>query len=110
VETDFRARSAGSPTLGAGSRADGRHADTGRLLITGPDRPGIAAAVSASGFRRGAGITGPRRYSPDPFGYSFLLRIEWHLTAPGGRSANLAGGFGELAGGFPGRGKMAVRG
>jgi hypothetical protein len=58
----------------------------------------------------GANITGPRQYSPDPFGDAFLLRTEYHPAALARRFANLAGAFGELTGHFPARREMAVRG
>jgi formyltetrahydrofolate deformylase len=67
-------------TLAAWPRADDRYADTGRLLITNPNRPGIVAAVSSFLFSSGANITEPRQYSTDPFGGTFFLRIEFHKT------------------------------
>jgi hypothetical protein len=110
VETDFRARSAGLRAPDAGSRADGRHADIGRLLIAGLDRSRTGAAVWCCLFFGGASITGSRQYSPDPFGDAFLLRIECHPAALARRFAHLAGAFGELTGEFPARREMAVRG
>lgn len=110
METDFRARSAGPRTLGAGRRAEGRYADIGRLLITCPDRPGIAAAVSSFLFSSGANITESQQYSTDPFGGTFFLRIEFHLDDLAERFANLASTFGELADKFPMRWKMTRAG
>jgi formyltetrahydrofolate deformylase len=106
VETDFRARSAGHQTPGTGRRAGGRYADTGRPLITCPDRPGIAAAVPIFLFSRDANITESRQHSTDPFGGTFIFRIEFHLNALAECFANLASASGELAGRFPMRWKM----
>jgi formyltetrahydrofolate deformylase len=106
VETDFRARSAGHRTPGTKRRAGGRDADTGRPLITCPDRPGIAAAVSIFLFSRGANIIDSQQHSTDPFGGTFFLRIEFHLNALAECFANLTGASGELAGRFSMRWKM----
>jgi hypothetical protein len=110
VETDFRARSAGRRAPGAGRRAAGRCADSGRLLIAGLDPSRIGAAVSSRLFSSGADVTGPRQYATDPFGAAFLLLIECDRAAPARRFANLASAFGELTDEFPARRKMAVRG
>jgi formyltetrahydrofolate hydrolase len=70
VEASFRALSggpgalpAGGPKpLAAGRPEAGRYADTGRLLSTCPDQPGIVAAVSSYLFASGANITESMRW------------------------------------------------
>jgi len=110
VETDFRARSAGPRTLGAGRHDGDRYAEIGRLLITCPHRPGIVAAVSSFLFGSGANITESQQYSTDPFGGTFFLRIEFHLPALAERFGDLARSFGELAGRFSMRWQMTRAG
>jgi formyltetrahydrofolate deformylase len=107
VETDFRALSRRQGTLPAPQRADDHDADAGRLLITGPDRAGIVAAVSGFLFDRGANITKSQQYSTDPFGGTFFLRMEFNLDALAGRFGDLAEGFGQLADRFSMHWKMA---
>src|SRR5215831_14398267 len=68
---------------------DDRYADTGRLLITCPDRPGIVAAVSQFLFEAGANITESQQYSTDPFGGTFFLRLEFHLDGLDERAGEL---------------------
>jgi formyltetrahydrofolate deformylase len=53
--------------------------DTGRLLVSCPDRPGIVAAVSSFLHERGANITESGQYSTDPLGGTFFLRVVFHL-------------------------------
>jgi formyltetrahydrofolate deformylase len=106
VETDFEVRPAGSRTWDAGRRAGDRYAETGRLLITCPDRPGIIAAVSRFLFSSGVNITESQQYSADPFGGPFSLRIEFHRAVLAERFGDLAGSFGELAGRFSMRWQM----
>ncbi len=52
--------------------------DTGRLLVSCADRPGIVAAVSSFLSERGANITESGQYSTDPAGGTFFLRIVFH--------------------------------
>ena len=52
-------------------------ADTARLLISCPDRPGIVAAVSGFLFRHGANIVTSDQYSIDPEGGRFFMRMEF---------------------------------
>jgi formyltetrahydrofolate deformylase len=110
VETDFRVRSAPPRTPGAAREADDRHAEAGRLLITRPDRPGIAAAVSGFPFSGGANSTGPGRYSTDPLCGAFFLPIEFHLTGLAKCFCDLAASPGEIAGGFSVRRQMTRAG
>jgi formyltetrahydrofolate deformylase len=63
-----------------------RATDTGRLLISCPDGPGIVAAITAFLLERGANITQSDQYSTDPEGGSFFLRMVFHL---GGLTAEL---------------------
>jgi len=110
VETDFRVRSAGRRTLDSGHGADDCRSETGRLLITCPDRPGIAAAVSSFLFFNGASITELQQLSTDPFGGTFFIRIQFHLAALAECFDVLAAGFGELAGRFSMRREMTEPG
>jgi formyltetrahydrofolate deformylase len=117
VETDFRARSAGRRTLDSGHGADDCRPETGRLLITCPDRPGTVAAVSSFLFFNGASITELhasitelQQHSTDPFGGTFFIRIQFHLAALAECFDVLAAGFGELAGRFSMRWQMTEPG
>ncbi len=110
METDFRVRSAGRRTLASGQAAVDCRPEIGRLPITCPDRPGIAAAVSGFHFFNGANITKPQQHSTDMFGGTFFLRIEFHLAALAECFDDLAAGFGELAGRFSMRRQMAMTG
>jgi formyltetrahydrofolate deformylase len=65
--------------------------DTGRLLVSCADRPGIVAAVSRFLFERGANIAQSDQYSTDPEGGTFLLRMVFHL--PGADLEGLRGEF-----------------
>jgi formyltetrahydrofolate deformylase len=58
-----------------------------RLLITGPDRPGIISAVSSFLFEQRANIVRSDQYSSDPEGGTFFLRMEF--TLPEDRRAGL---------------------
>jgi formyltetrahydrofolate deformylase len=64
-----------------------RPADTGRLLISCADGPGIVAAITAFLLERGANITQSDQYSTDPEGGRFFLRMVFHL---GGLSEHVA--------------------
>ncbi|UGS39025.1 Formyltetrahydrofolate deformylase [Capillimicrobium parvum] len=59
--------------------ASPRDADTGRLLISCDDRPGIVAAVAAFLRERGANIAQSDQYSTDPEGGRFFLRMVFHM-------------------------------
>jgi formyltetrahydrofolate deformylase len=52
--------------------------DTGRLLVSCPDQPGIVAAITAFLRDRGANLTHSSQYSTDPEGGSFFLRLVFH--------------------------------
>ena len=56
--------------------------DTGRLLVSCPDQPGIVAAVTAFLRDAGANITHSSQYSSDPEGGSFFLRLVFHGPDP----------------------------
>jgi formyltetrahydrofolate deformylase len=92
--------------LAAAPGGDGRYTDTGRLLITCPDRPGIVAAVSNFLFERDANITESQQYSTDPSGGTFFLRLEFRLDALDHRYASLAQQFASLADEFSMRWRM----
>ncbi|HEV2125032.1 MAG TPA: formyltetrahydrofolate deformylase, partial [Chloroflexota bacterium] len=61
---------------------NGLHRDTGRLLISCPDQPGIVAAVSRYLFEHGANIIDSSQHSTDPAAPNgtFYMRIEFQLT------------------------------
>jgi len=61
------------------ARRSTNHADTGRLLISCPDGPGIVAAVSRFLFERGANLTDSQQHSTDPIGGTFFMRVEFEL-------------------------------
>lgn len=54
-------------------------ANTARLLIACPDRPGIVAAVSQFLYSHGANILDAQQHSTDPSGGEFLMRMVFHL-------------------------------
>ncbi len=56
--------------------------DTGRLLVSCPDQPGIVAAVTAFLRDCGANITHSAQYSSDPEGGTFFLRLVFHGADP----------------------------
>lgn len=97
MEVGVTAPSRGPGPLRVGAPADDRYADTGRLLITCPDRPGIGAAVSSFLSGRDANIIESQQFSPDPFGGTFFLRVEFCLRGLAEQRAGLAGEFGALA-------------
>jgi formyltetrahydrofolate deformylase len=101
VETDFSVRPAGSGD---------RRTDFGGLLITCPDQPVIVATVSGFLFSSDANITKSRRYSPDPFGETILLRKEFRLTGLAEFFNDLLANFGEIADRFPERWQMTRTG
>ena len=53
--------------------------DTGRLLVSCSDRPGIVASVTAFLFERGANIVQSDQYTSDPVGGNFFLRVVFQL-------------------------------
>jgi formyltetrahydrofolate deformylase len=53
--------------------------DTGRLVMSCVDGPGIIASVAAFLHRRGANIVQSDQYSTGPTGGRFFLRTEFHL-------------------------------
>lgn len=52
--------------------------DRACLVVHGPDRPGIVAAVSELIARHSANITALDQYSDDPTGGEFFQRVEFH--------------------------------
>lgn len=54
-------------------------ANTARLLISCPDRPGIVAAVSQFLYAHGANILDAQQHSTDPKGGEFFMRMVFHL-------------------------------
>jgi formyltetrahydrofolate deformylase len=76
------------------------HADTGRLLISCPDRPGIVAAVSRFLFERGANLTDSQQHSTDPTGGTFFMRVEFELPGLERQGPELEAAFAALAATF----------
>jgi formyltetrahydrofolate deformylase len=83
-----------------------RYSDTGRLLITCPDGPGIVAAVSSFLSGSGANITESQQFSTDPFGGTFFLRVEFCLEGLDQQFDGLAQRFTRLADEFSMRWRM----
>ncbi|HEX7021757.1 MAG TPA: formyltetrahydrofolate deformylase [Trueperaceae bacterium] len=54
-------------------------ANTARLLISCPDRPGIVAAVSQFLYAHGANVLDSSQHSTDPAGGTFFMRMVFHL-------------------------------
>jgi formyltetrahydrofolate deformylase len=77
-----------------------RH-QTGRLIVSCPDRHGIVAAVSTFLAESGANILTSDQYSTDPEGGTFFLRMEFHLEGLSERWPELERRFrNEIAAGF----------
>lgn len=55
--------------------------DHGCLIVHGPDRPGIVAAVADLLNRHGGNIVALDQYTDDPEGGHFFQRVEFHRTA-----------------------------
>jgi formyltetrahydrofolate deformylase len=53
--------------------------NTGRLLISCPDRRGIVAAVTRFLFEHGANVLDAAQHTTDPEGGTFFMRLEFHL-------------------------------
>jgi formyltetrahydrofolate deformylase len=106
VESDVGELLRGPGALPVAGPPDDRYADTGRLLITCPDRPGIVAAVSNFLFASGANITESQQFSTDPFGGTFFLRVEFCLAGLADQGAGLAERFAGLADEFSMRWRM----
>ncbi|HEV2371047.1 MAG TPA: formyltetrahydrofolate deformylase [Streptosporangiaceae bacterium] len=102
MEPDRRRAAPGTALLEAAAQADERYADTGRLVIACPDRPGIVAAVSNFLFQQGANITESQQFSTDPYstdpaGGTFYLRMEFTLEGLAKRADELAAEFAGFA-------------
>ncbi len=77
----------------AGRGPDELAQDTGRLLVSCSDQPGIVAAVTSFLFERGANIVQSDQYSSDPVGGRFFLRLVFDLPGLGDRLAVLYADF-----------------
>jgi formyltetrahydrofolate deformylase len=83
----------------AAASDNGPGPDTGRLVMSCVDGPGIIARVTAFLHRRGANIVQSDQYSTGPTGGRFFLRTEFHLPGLRGELARLERGFAaEVAG------------
>ncbi len=71
--------------------------DRGRLLVSCPDRPGIAAAVTRFLFEHGANVVHSDQHSTNPSGGLFFLRIEFDLPNLAARAATLEAEFSAIA-------------
>jgi len=72
-------------------------ANSGRLLISCADQPGIVAAVSQFLFRHGANITHSDQHSTDPTGGQFFMRIQFELEHLAERQQSLLDDFRTVA-------------
>lgn len=70
-------------------------ANTGRLLISCPDRPGIVAGVSQFLYRHGANVLDSSQHSTDPAGGTFFMRMVFHLDGLDMSRTQLERAFGE---------------
>lgn len=71
--------------------------DTGRLVVSCPDAPGIVAAVSEFLYSRRANIVQSSQYSTDPENGRFFLRTVFHLPDLSRRLGELEAEFGSVA-------------
>ena len=74
--------------------------DTGRLLLSCPDRPGVVAAVSHFLFDRGANIIHAHQHSTEHGQGTLLSRIEFQLPDLANNLGPLEQGFKPIAGRF----------
>ncbi len=72
-------------------------ADTGRLVVRCPDRPGIVAVLSRLLADVGANITESQQHSSDATGGTFTLRLEFVLPGLSARRPQLEGALELLA-------------
>ncbi|GAA1383692.1 formyltetrahydrofolate deformylase [Pseudonocardia kongjuensis] len=79
--TARRSRASAAALTAGGPAAAGLDGTTGvgRLLVQGPDRPGIVSAVSAVLTRHGANIVSLRQHSTDTVGGQFAQRTVFAL-------------------------------
>ncbi len=75
-------------------------ANTGRLLISCPDGPGIVAAVSRFLFEHGANLTDSQQHTTDPTGGTFFMRVEFELPELERQGPELEAAFATLAARF----------
>jgi formyltetrahydrofolate deformylase len=106
MEPAIRQTARGPGARPAVHSGEDRYTNTGRLLITCPDRPGVVAAVSNFLFANGANITESQQFSTDPFGGTFFLRVEIFLDGLEYRVAGLQRDFAGLADEFSMRWRM----
>jgi formyltetrahydrofolate deformylase len=79
------------------ANVDVRSRDTGRLLVSCPDRPGIVAAISRFLFENGANIIDSQQHSTDISDGLFYIRIEFQLPGLVERSSGLEAAFAPIA-------------
>ncbi len=91
-------------------RIDPELADRGRLLISCPDRPGIVAAIARFLYEREANIVHSDQHSTDPFGGTFLMRVEFELPGLMERAPRLQQEFVEVAEPFGMEWRLALAG
>jgi formyltetrahydrofolate deformylase len=82
-----------SETEAGNTCRDGALRNRGRMLIKCPDRPGIVATVCQFLFEHGANIVHSDQHSTDPWGGTFLMRIEFELPNLEQRGEALERGF-----------------
>jgi formyltetrahydrofolate deformylase len=86
------------PATQPATTASQRDVDTGRLLISCDDQPGIVAAVASFLHERGANIAQSDQYSTDPENGRFFLRMVFHLGGLTARMAELERDFAATVG------------
>lgn len=69
--------------------ASGAGPDTGRLVMSCVDGPGIVASVASFLHRNGANIIQSDQYSSGPTGGRFFMRVEFHLPGLGAKLASI---------------------
>ncbi len=73
-----------------------RDANTARLLISCPDRPGIVAAVSQFLYTHGANVLDSSQHSTDPSGGTFFMRMVFRIDGLDVSRAGLERAFAEV--------------
>ncbi len=74
--------------------------NTGRLLISCPDRPGIVASLAQFLYERNANITHSDQHSSDPSGGVFFMRIQFEMEGLTERFDALQREFADVAKSF----------
>jgi formyltetrahydrofolate deformylase len=84
--------------------------DSGRLLLSCPDRHGIVAAVATFLAETGANIVTSDQFSTNPEGGAFFQRVEFHLPRLAERRAEVEESFAPIASAFGMRWRLSLAG